>query len=145
MRLGLRGRISFPGLAVYPRIFRIWRRRTGGKDDRAAGPLRRQQKEAVVSSSSEFDPTQAGRSSMPAVERGSEMQAIVILGSPEPGETDQMELTGMARTEPKEADPILSALQVIHPSDESRPGRSKFMWFGLPRPPLPERIIDDEI
>ena len=69
------------------------------------------------------------------------MQAIVIPGYPEPGATDQSELAGVARTESKEADPVPSALQVIHPSDEGRPIRLKFMRSGLPRPPLPERII----
>ena len=81
--------------------------------------------------------------SQPAVEAGSEMQAIVIPGSPEPRPTDQMELAGVARIESKEADSVPSALQVIPPSnrDEGRPSRSKFMRFGLLRPPLPERII----
>ena len=69
------------------------------------------------------------------------MQAIVIPGSPEPGAIDQKEPTGVARAESKEADSVQSALQVIHPSDEGRLGRSKFMRSGLPRPPLPERII----
>ena len=94
-----------------------------------------------MSSSSESDPTQAVRSSQPAAEGGLEMQAIVIPGSLEPGATDQMEPVGVARTELKEVDLVPSALQVIHPSDEGRPGRSKFMRSGLPRPPLPERII----
>ena len=71
------------------------------------------------------------------------MQAIVIPGSPEPGCTDQTEPAGVAQIESKEADPVPSALQVIPPSDqdEGQPSRSKFMWFGMPRPPLPERII----
>ena len=94
-----------------------------------------------MSSSSESDPTQAVGSSQLAAEGGSEMQAIAIPGSPEPGATDQTEPTGVARTESKEAEPVLSALQVIHPSDEGRPGRLKFMRSGLLRPPLPEQII----
>ena len=69
------------------------------------------------------------------------MQAIIIPSSLEPRSTDQKKPVGVARTESKEADPVPSALQVIHPSDEGRPGRSKFMRSGLPRPPLPERII----
>ena len=47
----------------------------------------------------------------------------------------------MGRTESMEADPVPSALQVIHPSNEGQPGKSKFMRSGLPRPPLLERII----
>ena len=71
------------------------------------------------------------------------MQAIIIPSSPESGPTYQMEPTGVARIESKEADPVSSALQVIPPSDrdEGQPSRSKFMRFELPRPTLPERII----
>ena len=69
------------------------------------------------------------------------MQAIVIPVFPETGATDQIESAGVAQTESKEADPVPCALQVIHPSDEGRPGKSKFMRSELPRPPLPERII----
>ena len=99
----------------------------------------RKRKQQVISS--KFDPAQAVGCSLPVVEGGSEAQAIVIPGSPEIGETDQTEPTGVARTESKEVDPAPSALQVIHPSDEGRPGRSKFMRFRLPRPPLSEQII----
>ena len=108
---------------------------TGLLDGYAARKRKRQ-----VSSSSESDPTQAAGSSQPAAEGGSEMQAIVIPGSPEPGATDQTEPVGMARTNSKEADPVPSVLQVIHPSDEGRLSRSKFMRSGLPRPPLLERV-----
>ena len=65
------------------------------------------------------------------------MQAIFIPGSPEPGATDQTEPAGVARTDSKEAGPIPRVLQVIHPSYEGRPDRSKFIRSGLPRPPLP--------
>ena len=111
-------------------------RMTGLLDRYAAHKRKRQ-----VSSSSESDPTQDVGSSHLAAEGGSEMQAIVIPGSPEPGATVQTEPARMTRTESKEADPVPSALQVIHPFDEGRPGRLKFMWSELPRPSLPERII----
>ena len=80
-------------------------------------------------------------SSQLTVEGGSKMQAIVIPGSPESGGTDQTKPAGVARTESKNVDPVSSALQVIHPSNEGQPGRSKFMRSGLPRPPLQEQII----
>ena len=51
------------------------------------------------------------------------MQTIVIPGSPEPGAIDQTEHAGVAGTESREVDPVLSALQVIHPSDDGRPSR----------------------
>ena len=60
--------------------------------DRYAARKRKRQ----VSSNSESDLTQAAGSSQPAAERGSEMHAIVIPGSPEPGAIDQTESTGVA-------------------------------------------------
>ena len=45
-----------------------------------------------------------------AVEGGSEVQAIIIPGSPESGPTDQTESARVARIESKEADPVPSAL-----------------------------------
>ena len=105
--------------------------------DRYAARKRKRQ----VSSNSDSNPTQATRSSLPTAKGGLEMQAIIIPGSLEPGTTDHMEPAGVARTDSKEADSVLSALQEIHPSDEGRPGRLKFMRSGLPRLPLPERII----
>ena len=114
------------------------------QEERMTGLLDRyvaRKRKRLVSSCSESDPAQAAGSSLPAAEGGSEMQAIVISGSLEPGATDQMEPAGVARTESREADSVPSALQVIHSSDEGRPGRSKFMRSGLPRPPLPEQII----
>ena len=116
------------------------------REERMTGLLNRyaaRKRKRQLSSSSEFDPAQTAGPNQPATEGGLEIQAIVIPSSPEPGPTDQIEPAGVARIESKEADTITSALQVIPPSDwdEGRPSRSKFMWSGLPRPPLPERII----
>ena len=105
--------------------------------DRYAALKRKRQ----VSSNSESDPAQAAGSSLPTAKGGLEMQVIVIPGSLEPRTIDQTEPEGVARTDLKEVDPVLSALQVIHPSNEGRPGRSKFMSSGLPSPPFSERII----
>ena len=78
-----------------------------------------------------------------AAKGGSEVQAIIIPGSPESGPTDQTEPAGVAQLESKKADPVLSALQVIPLSDrdEGQPSRSKFMRSRLPKPTLPEWII----
>ena len=115
-------------------------RMTGLLDCYAARKRKRQ-----VSSSSESDIAlaQITGPSQPTAEGGSEMQAIVIPGSPEPGPTNQTVLAGVARIESKEADPVPSALQVIPPSnqDKGQPSRSNFMRSGLPRPTLLERII----
>ena len=98
-----------------------------------------------LSSGSESDiaPAQATGPSQPVAKGGSEVQAIIIPGSPESGPIDQTKPARVARTESKEADPIPSPFQVIPPSDwaEGQLSRSKFMRFGLPRLTLPERII----
>ena len=71
------------------------------------------------------------------------MQAIIILGSPELGPSDQMEPMGVTRVESKEADPVLSVLQEIPSRDraEGQPSRSKFMRSALSRPTLLDNII----
>ena len=104
---------------------------------------RKRMRQLSFGSESDIAPAQAARPSQPAAEGGSEVQAIIIPGSPKSGPTDQTEPAGDAWTESKEADPVPSALQVIPPSDqaEGQPSRSKFMRSGLPRPTLPERII----
>ena len=106
--------------------------------DRYATSKRKRQ----LISSSEFDiaPSQVTGPNHLGAEGGSEVQAIIIPGSPESGPTYQTEPAGVARIESKEADPVPSALQVIPPSDrdEGQPSRSKFMCFGLQRPTLPE-------
>ena len=117
-------------------------RMTGLLDRYAACKRKRQ-----LSSGSESDiaPAQTKGPSQPATEGGSEVQAIIIPGSPESEPTNQTELAGVARIKSKEADPVSSALQVIPLSDraEGQPSRSKFILSGLPRPTLPDRIITD--
>ena len=66
-------------------------RMTGLLDHYAARKRKR-----PLSSCSESDPAQAAGSSQPAAEGGSEMQAIVIPGSPEPEPTKQNEPAGVA-------------------------------------------------
>ena len=104
---------------------------------------RKRKRQLSSDSESNIAPAQAVGPSQLAAEGGSEVQAIIILSSPESGPTNQTEPTGVARVESKEVDPVSSALQVIPPSDrdEGRSSRSKFMRSGLPRPTLPERII----
>ena len=104
---------------------------------------RKRKRQLSSGKDSDIVPAQAAGPSQPAVEGGSEVQAIIIPGSPESGPTYQTKPTGVARIKSKEAVPVPSALQVVPPSDrdEGQPRRSKFMRSGLPRPILPERII----
>ena len=83
-----------------------WEERMTGLLDHYVARKRKRQ----LSSRSESDPTQTAGPSQPAAEGGSEMQAIVIPGSLEPGPTNQTEPVGVARIESKEADPVPSAL-----------------------------------
>ena len=48
---------------------------------------------------------------------GSEMQTIVISGSPEMGSSDQLGQKDVALEEPRGDTPFPPALQVIHPHD----------------------------
>ena len=104
---------------------------------------RKRKRQLNSGSESDIAPAQAAGPSQPIAEGGSEVQAIIIPGSPESRPIDQTKPAGVARIKSKEADPVPSALQVIPPSDpdEGQPSRSKFMRSGLPRPTLPERII----
>ena len=87
-------------------------RMTGLLDRYAARKRKRQ-----LSSRSESDiaPAQTAGPSQPVAEGGSEVQVIIIPGSPEARPIDQTESAGVARIESKEADPVSSALQVIPP------------------------------
>ena len=74
---------------------------------------------------------------------GSEMQAIVILGSPETGSNDQPGPEDIARGEPRESTPIPPALQVVRRPDqlECRPGNAKLELPECKRPLPPDRIL----
>ena len=118
------------------------------REERMTGLLdryanRKRKRQLSSDSESNIAPAQTEGPSQPVAEGGSEVQGIIIPGSPELGPTYQTELTGVARIESKEVDPVPSALQVIPPSDwdKGQPSRSKFMWSGLLRPTLPKRII----
>ena len=75
--------------------------RMTGLLDRYAARKRKQQ----LSSSSESDPVQTAGPSQAVTEGGSEMQAIVIHGSPEPVPIDQMEPVGVDRIESHDYQP----------------------------------------
>ena len=119
-----------------------------GEKERMTGLLdryaaRKRKRQLSSGSESNIAPAQTAGPSHPAIEGGSEGQAIIIPGSSESGLTDQTEPAGVARLESKEVDLVPSALQVIPPSDrdEGQPSRSKFLRSRLPRRTLPELII----
>ena len=71
---------------------------------------RKRKRQLSFESESDIAPAQTAEPSQPAAKGGSEVQAIIIPGSPESGPTDQTKPTGVARIELKEVDPIPSAL-----------------------------------
>ena len=74
---------------------------------------------------------------------GSEMQAILIPGSPETGSNDQSGPEDIAHGEPRESNLISPTLQVVHPPDqpESRHGSAKLALSGRKRSLSPNRIL----
>ena len=70
---------------------------------------------------------QAEGSNRPSTYGGSEMQVIIIPGTPEMGSSDQSGSEGVTLGELREVTPNPPALQVIHPPDraESRPNTTK--------------------
>ena len=80
---------------------------------------RKRKRQLSSGSESNIAPARAAGPSQPTAEGGSDMQAIIIHGSPESGPTDQTKQAGVALTESKEADPVPSAFQVIPPSDQA--------------------------
>ena len=85
------------------------------------------------------EPSQPADDGEPAADGSSGDRAIIIPGSPKLGPTGGPEPDGAGRSESKEVDPALRALQVIPPSDrhEEPPSKSKYMRSGLPKPKLP--------
>ena len=77
------------------------------------------------------------------MDRGSEIQTIMILASPEMGSNDQPGSEDIAREELREEAPIPHALQVVHPSKrpETRPGAARLALTGRKRPLPPDRIL----
>ena len=88
-------------------------------------------------------PIQAKGPSRSASEGGSEVQAIVIPGSPEMEPSNWPGSEDVAQAESREAGPVPVALQVVPPFDraEGQPSRFKFTRTGLLRLSLLDRIL----
>ena len=85
------------------------------REERMTGLLNRyaankRKRQLSFDSESDIASAQAAGPSQPAAKGGSEVQAIIIPGSPESGPIDQTEPTGVTRIELKEDDPVPSAL-----------------------------------
>ena len=109
---------------------------TGLLDHYAARKQKRQE-------SAEREADQVEGINRPTTDGGSEIQAIIILGSLEMGSSDQLGSEGVALGELREVSQIPLALQVIHPPDraESRPDTAKLTRVGFKKPLLPDQIL----
>ena len=61
----------------------------------------------------------AGGSGQPRLDEGSEVQAIIILGSPKMGLTDQPAVENVTLAESREVSPIPATIQVVHPPEQA--------------------------
>ena len=88
-------------------------------------------------------PDQADGSSQPETGGSSELQMIIIPGSPETGSYDRLDIRDDALGELGEAAPTPPMLQMISHLIQvgSRSGRSEFTRTGLKRPSFPDRIV----
>ena len=75
-------------------------------------------RDAMLEQAADAVPEVAGGSSQPCPDWGSEVQAIVISGSPETSLNDQPDMGNVTLEESREESPVPAALQVIHPPEQ---------------------------
>ena len=82
-------------------------------------------------------------SSQPGPDGGSEVQAIVISGSPKMSLNDQSVTRNVTMEESKVASLVPTALQVVHPPEEAtgQLDRAKYTRTGRRKPLLPNRML----
>ena len=71
------------------------------------------------------------------------MQAIVISGSPEMSVDDQSAMGNVTLEESREASPVPTAFQVVHPPEQatSQVDRAKYTRTGRRKPLLPDSML----
>ena len=104
---------------------------------------RKQKRQENVEQRPEAVADQADGSSQPSTGSSSEVQAIIILGSPETGSNDRLDIGENVSRESGVVALISPTLQIIPPSAQvrSQSGRSEFTRTGLKRPSLPDWIL----
>ena len=103
----------------------------------------KRKRDAILEQAADAVPEAAGGSSQPDLDGGSEVQAIVIPGSPEMSMNDQPTTGDVSMEEPREVSPVPVALQVVHPLEESTGwlDRSKYTRTGRRKPLLHDRML----
>ena len=104
---------------------------------------RNQKRDASLEQAADVIPEVAGGSSQPCPDGGSEVQAIVILGSPEMRLNDQPAMGNITLEESREASQVLATLQVIHPPEQatSQLDKAKYTRTNRRKPLLLDRML----
>ena len=82
-----------------------------------------------------------GGSGQPRLDEGSEVQAIVISGSPEMGLNDHSTLENVTLAKSREASRVPAAIQVVHPPKQAVGQPDRYTQTGRRRPMLPDRML----
>ena len=104
---------------------------------------RNRKRDASLEQAADAVPEVAGGSGHPCPDGGSEVQAIVILGSPEMGLNDQPALGNVTLAKSREASPVPTALQVVHPPEQAtgQSDRAKYTQTDRRKPLLPDHML----
>ena len=104
---------------------------------------RKRKRDAILEQAADVVPEVASGTSKPGQDRGSEVQAIVISGSPEMSLNGQPVTGYVTMEEPREASPVPVALQVVHPPEEAtgQLDRAKYTLTDHRKPLLPDRML----
>ena len=106
-------------------------------------PTRKRKRDAILEQGANAPSEVVGGSGQPRLDECSEVQAIVISGSPKMGLNDQPALENITLVESREASPVPAAIQVVHPPEQAigQPDRAKYTRTERKRPLLPDRML----
>ena len=104
---------------------------------------RNRKRDASLEQAADAVPEVAGGSGHPCPDGGSEVQAIIILGSPEMGLNDQPALGNVTLAKSREASPVPTTLQVVHHPEQAtgQSDRAKYTQTDRRKPLLPDRML----
>ena len=104
---------------------------------------RKRKRDAILEQEVDVVPEVARGSSKPGPDGGSEVQAIVISGSPKMSLNDQPVTRNVTMEESKEASPVPATLQVVHPLQEAtgKLDRAKYTQTGRRKQLLPDCML----
>ena len=104
---------------------------------------RKRKRDSILEQAASAVPEAVGGSSQSGPDGGSEVQAIVILGSLDMSMNDQPTTGDVSMEEPREASPVPATLQVVHPPEEATGwlDRAKYTRTGYRKPLVPDHML----